>query len=540
MESEIEKIRQESDQYQKTVKDGNEQIDMLQAELEKLREQQKSWRVTEEDLANNNELQMSQARVAELENELQQLQKKIELNEITEKQENITTSNKEEIKLQISQLKSEMESQLSSYKNELDDESNKLREENKGLHEELKKLHMEQELAINTGQEIARKKQADDKATNQIIEEKDHSALFDLPDINKNLFNNNVGGTAGVAAKSNWLMIVIVALLFSLVSAAGVYWYFVMSKSAQVATVQGSGVGDKIIHNTSNKQQVSSVPGVEGNKKQSQNKAPLNFSKNATKKKVSKPVKFNGTLKPTRIFSDFLQSGGSGPVMVGVPGGIFTMGSPSNSTYFDERPEHTVSLRKYSISKFEVSFDDYDQFSKDSGRPRPSDNGWGRGKRPVINITWDDAVAYTQWLSEQTGHEYRLPSEAEWEYAARAGSKDKYWWGSDYKSNSANCFNCGSQWDRISSAPTGSFSASSLGLHDMTGNVMEWVMDCYVGSYEGAPIDGAARDVAACEKRVVRGGSYHSTADDIRVTKRSGYQSDSAVDQIGFRVVRMK
>jgi formylglycine-generating enzyme required for sulfatase activity len=260
--------------------------------------------------------------------------------------------------------------------------------------------------------------------------------------------------------------------------------------------------------------------------------------KKTTKKVKASPV--NGQLKPTRVFSDFLESGGNGPVMVGVPGGIFTMGSPDNSTHFNERPQHKVSIRKFSIAKHEVTFDDYDRFAENTGRPRPADNGWGRGKRPVVNVTWEDAVAYTQWLSEQTGHQYRLPSEAEWEYAARAGTKDNYWWGSQYEGKRANCFNCGSRWDGSNTAPVGSFSTSSLGLHDMLGNVMEWVSDCYHKNYDGAPIDGMSWAGESCGKRVVRGGSFHSPTDEIRVSRRSEFAADAAIDQIGFRVVRVR
>lgn len=135
-------------------------------------------------------------------------------------------------------------------------------------------------------------------------------------------------------------------------------------------------------------------------------------------------------MKPTislmsagRTYSDELEMGGRGPVMVKAPGGEFKMGSASSSTYFDERPKHTVKLKAFSISKYEVTFNEYDQYAEAKGIVKPDDNGWGRGRRPVINVSWDDANVYAQWLSEQTGYQYRLPSEAEWEYVARAGSK---------------------------------------------------------------------------------------------------------------------
>jgi len=515
MEAEVDKIKQEVSQYESTIASNNEKITQLQSELEKLREQQQQWRVTEKDLADKSELEMARQQVEEMQSEIRKL-----TTELQAKHSSSTTgqaSNSEQIlEGKISQLKAEMEIQLGQYKAELDDESSKLTKENEALREELLSLHRDHEKAIQTGQANEKKQK------NKVVPSSTNDAeLFDLPDIKTNVLGGNQA-----TIKTNWIMVILVALLFSAVSAAVVYWHFVMNAE-----------NTQQVSNT--KQTLAATPkaDVAPEKKAS---VPAKKVAVAKKKPVAKNSHLSGHLKPTRIFSDFLSSGGSGPVMVGVPSGIFTMGSPDNSTYFDERPQHTVSLRKFSISKHEVTFDDYDRFSSETGRPRPSDNGWGRGKRPVVNVTWDDAVAYTKWLSEQTGHIYQLPSEAQWEYAARAGSKAPYWWGADYPGNAANCFNCGSQWDRISSAPVGSFSASSLSLHDMNGNVMEWVEDCYHKNYSGAPIDGSVWTSSSCQKRVVRDGSYHGTLENIRATKRSAFAADTAVDQIGFRVVRVR
>ena len=136
--------------------------------------------------------------------------------------------------------------------------------------------------------------------------------------------------------------------------------------------------------------------------------------------------------------------------------------------------------------------------------------GWGRGRRPVINVSWNDAQDYVEWLSAQTGHAYRLLSEAEWEYVARAGSSTTYSWGNDIGSNRANCHRIaganGTRDDQT--APVGSFAANAFGVHDMHGNVYEWVEDCWNASYAGAPTDGSAWRSGECERRVLRGGSW--------------------------------
>ena len=196
------------------------------------------------------------------------------------------------------------------------------------------------------------------------------------------------------------------------------------------------------------------------------------------------------------------------PEMVAIPGGSFRMGCVSGlNCRDDEKPVHRVRVASFELSKYEVTFEEYDRFIAATGRRSPKDEGWGRGRRPVINVSWDDAVAYTKWLSEQTGERYRLPSEAEWEYAARAGSTTKYGWGNDIGHNRANCDGCGSQWVE-KTAPVGSFNPNAFGLHDMHGNLWEWVQDCWNGSYQGAPADGSAWTSGDCERRVLRGGSW--------------------------------
>ena len=224
--------------------------------------------------------------------------------------------------------------------------------------------------------------------------------------------------------------------------------------------------------------------------------------------------------------------------MMYMPGAVFTMGTERNPLEREERPAHTVKLDSFAIGRFEVTFDQYQAFAEDSGRTVPEDQGWGRGDRPVINVTWHDAQAYAEWLSLQTGRRYRLPTEAEWEYAAGAGNDAYYWWGYTLGEGHANCFNCGSRWDGESTAPVGSFAANSFGIHDTAGNVMEWVQDCYFSSHADAPADGSARTRAGCLDRVVRGGAFDKPADSMRITKRSHRDERSKVFGLGFRIAR--
>jgi formylglycine-generating enzyme required for sulfatase activity len=196
------------------------------------------------------------------------------------------------------------------------------------------------------------------------------------------------------------------------------------------------------------------------------------------------------TAAPTlgAVLRDSLRSGGEGPEMIFIKGGCFQMGSPeSEDGHGNDERQHRVCIEKdFYIGKYEVTFADYDRFAEATGREKPDDQGWGRGNRPVIDVSWHGAIAYLEWLSEQTGQRYRLPSEAEWEYAARAGTQTAYWWGDEIGSNRANCDGCGSRWDSHQTAPVGSFPANPWGLHDTVGNVWEWTCSGYDESYGGA------------------------------------------------------
>jgi len=208
-------------------------------------------------------------------------------------------------------------------------------------------------------------------------------------------------------------------------------------------------------------------------------------------------------------------------------------------------PVHEVRLaRPFIIGTREVTFAEYDRFALATWRKLPADQGWGREERPVISVSWEDAVAYAQWLRNETGKRYRLPSEAEWEYAARAGTDTLYWWGEDIKEDGkvwANCAGCGSEWDYKQTAPAGSFPANAFGLQDTAGNVWEWVQDCWHDSYEGAPTDGSAWEEKGggdCGRRVVRGGSWGGAPEDVRSAYRYRLVADNRSLNLGFRLAQ--
>lgn len=264
------------------------------------------------------------------------------------------------------------------------------------------------------------------------------------------------------------------------------------------------------------------------------------------------------------------------PDMVVVPAGTFEMGTPvadmqhsvkgevissafdepamriDKNAYINELPQHQVTIAKpFAVSKFELTFAEWDVCAASGGcnSYRPSDAQWGRGERPVIYVSWDDAQQYVTWLSKVTGKTYRLLTEAEYEYAARAGTTTEYPWGNDIGTNNANCLGCGSPWDnRQQTAPVGSFTANGFvgsfppnkfGLYDMVGNVWEWVEDCYHPNYQGAPTDGSAWiDSGTCSNRVVRGGSWNNSPIYLRSADRDRTPPVNQSYHLGFRVAR--
>jgi len=234
--------------------------------------------------------------------------------------------------------------------------------------------------------------------------------------------------------------------------------------------------------------------------------------------------------------------------MVSIPAGTFRMGDLSGDLTEEVseavggevgwfKPVHRVTVPAFRLGKYEVTSEQWSACLADRWCSRyiPDGMGW---IRPVVNISWYHTQSFIRWLNNKTGGNYRLPTEAEWEYAARAGTTTEYSWGDDIGSNRANCDNdyCGDSWDYT--APVGSFPANPWGLHDMHGNVYEWVQDCWNDNYEGAPTDGSAWTSGNCRRRVIRGGSWSHSARFLRSANRFGYIRSHLNFHIGFRLAR--
>ena len=242
-------------------------------------------------------------------------------------------------------------------------------------------------------------------------------------------------------------------------------------------------------------------------------------------------------LQPGEVFRDCAEC----PEMVVVPPGSFRMGDLNGGGDADEGPARRVDIaRPFAIARLETTFAEWDACVAAGGcSSGAGDLGWGREERPAINVSPGDAEAFVEWLSRLTGARYRLPSEAEWEHAARAGSETRYPWGNDIGRNRASCDGCGSGWDDARTAPAGSFPANAFGVHDTVGNVYEWVADCGRYSYEGAPSDGSvwAPD-GTCRSRMMRGGSWLSLPRASRSANRVRNPVDFRDINVGFRVAR--
>ena len=237
--------------------------------------------------------------------------------------------------------------------------------------------------------------------------------------------------------------------------------------------------------------------------------------------------------------------------MVPIPEGTFMMGSTEQEFRrdSDEAPQREVAIRAFELSNTEVTFDQYAIFAGDTKRELLDDKGWGRGGRPVINVTWDDAIAYTTWLNEKTASNYRLPTEAEWEYAARAGTTSPFYSGDCINTKQANYNgkydydNCGAKTGKFleQTSTVKSYEPNDWGLYDMAGNVWEWTQDCSHNDYTNAPSDGSAwldDDSGDCRRRVMRGGSWSSLPHELRSAFRFRDNRNFSSSFVGFRVAR--
>lgn len=225
------------------------------------------------------------------------------------------------------------------------------------------------------------------------------------------------------------------------------------------------------------------------------------------------------------------------PEMVRIPGGTFRMGDETGDGNPDERPVHEVRVPAFSMSRYEISFDEWDACARAGACADIWDQDWGRSRQPLINVSWNEAQAYVRWLSRKTGRSYRLPSEAEWEYAARAGGTAQYPWGAEVVPGLAICWShCGTDADQP--APVGSTRPNAFGLYDMHGNVWEWVEDCSNPDYGGAPRDGSAWEEGDCGSRMARGGGWRNFSSDMRSAIRFALPPNIQYTVLGLRIVR--
>ncbi len=243
-------------------------------------------------------------------------------------------------------------------------------------------------------------------------------------------------------------------------------------------------------------------------------------------------------IAPSTLIRDRLRDGTPGPEMIALRGGEFRRGDLQGDGDGDEQPPKLIALKPFAIGLYEVTFDEYDRFCDSTGKDKPDDADWGRGRHPVVNVSWDSATAYTDWLSQQTGQRYRLPTDAEWEYAARGGTGTRFWWGNDIGFANANCAGCSSIWDGAMTSRVGSFGPNPYGLHDTAGNVFEWVADCWNDTFETAPGDGSALEKPNCGIRVIRGGAWSFPPKEVRSANRWRDFHPRRSDDTGFRLVR--
>ncbi|MCC7167564.1 MAG: SUMF1/EgtB/PvdO family nonheme iron enzyme [Rhodospirillales bacterium] len=226
------------------------------------------------------------------------------------------------------------------------------------------------------------------------------------------------------------------------------------------------------------------------------------------------------------------------PEMIAIKPGTFAMGGTRAE---NEQPVHTVTLTKpYAIAKYELTFDEWEMCRVAGACTRDPDlHDWGRGRQPVINLAIADIAQYLAWLSKLTGKTYRLPSEADWEYAARGGIDGAYWWGETMKPGHANCRDCGAEpWGGDRAAPVGTFPPNPYGLHEMNGNLWEWTADCWAPNHNQAPTDGSPRPGPDNCQRVIKGGAWYYYAPLSRPASRARQDPRQWSYTVGVRLAR--
>jgi len=252
----------------------------------------------------------------------------------------------------------------------------------------------------------------------------------------------------------------------------------------------------------------------------------LELAAEAERQAIAERKRAEAALPIDELVADFVDN----------PAGKFRMGDGTGKGEGDERPPRNVSIAAFRLGRHEVTFAQFDAFCLATGCTAPDDNGWGRDSRPVINVSWDDAIAFISWLNRQTGKEFRLPSEAEWEYAARGGKVGDYWWGATFSPDYANAKSTAGRDQWPGTAPVGQFPPNPFGLYDMNGNVREWVQDCWHPDYTDAPLDGQAWLTGTCSQRVARGGAWNLGPAGLRSADRDWDDKNFRFTDRGFRI----
>jgi formylglycine-generating enzyme required for sulfatase activity len=225
------------------------------------------------------------------------------------------------------------------------------------------------------------------------------------------------------------------------------------------------------------------------------------------------------------------------PIMIALPAGAFSMGSNTDDP--SEKPVHHVTIgAPFAIGKYAVTVEQWNACAAANACQKLTPESNTNKAAPARDLSWDDAQQYVKWLSKMTGKSYRLPTEAEWEYADRGGTTTTYWWGDQMRKGNANCKDCGDPWHKEGPEIAGSFAPNPVGLYDMNGSVWEWVADCWHNSYQGAPADGHAWDSPSCDMRVIRGGSWREGGNYMLSATRFKYSASVRQSQDGFRVVK--
>ena len=527
-----------------TLEDLHTSLRTERLDLETQLHEQRLLREQADTVANATKLEIEGMR-AELESANQQLH--------SANNNTSSSTNTEQLQRLSSDLAKAVEyrKQSEMAKQALQDDINEIRKEVARLKGE-NDGHLELRIQLEGQLAVLRQSLSYNPAANEIIDNiknlTDGNGLGSIPAI------TDIGQTSWESKPSrnrNYFMIVAIMLAIMLIGASS--WLF---KSQLGLEDEWQSILGKTKNTTaSDNQSVPKKATTSSNTDASDGKTPNNQPAQTSAKGVTPaptvkkspaapslavtPTSRNVTPIPFRVYRNALKDGGASPVMVEMPAGNFTMGSSVTSDFFEERPHRDVKVNRFAISKHEVNFAEYRKFTKATKRPIPEDEGWGREDQPVINVSWQDAVNYAAWLSEQTGHSYRLPSESEWEYMARAGTQATYWWGNEPRGEYANCSGCSGKLAGKQSLPVESYEANAFGIKNTAGNVAEWVQDCYHSSYENAPLDSKAWITnGSCDKRMVRGGSYRSPLSQLRSSTRDSFDITTRSDAIGFRIVR--